>query len=128
MATLVAIVVFPIFRRLILAIKARPQSRLLFPVVIYAVTITIMVISALLTLLRPDWQRLPAALVSLGAVTIFITRPLGMGLMNLFQARMASEAKKETAPRLTSAAGSLCQSGRSRVSRAEITMMVMVTA
>ena len=54
-------------------LRAKSLQKLVTPVVIYGIIITLMLLSALLTLSRPDWQLLTAILVSLGALAFYIS-------------------------------------------------------
>ena len=49
------------------------QPRLVGPVVLYSAVITLMLLSALLTLFRSEWMTTPALLVSLGAILFFLS-------------------------------------------------------
>ena len=49
------------------------QKRLVAPVIVYGTVITLMLLSALLTLFRPDWASTPAYLVSLGAFLFYLS-------------------------------------------------------
>ena len=49
------------------------QPRLVAPVVVYSTVITLMLLSALLTLFRPEWMTTPALLVSVGASLFFVS-------------------------------------------------------
>ena len=55
------------------ALRAKGRGKLLAPIVLYAVIISLMVVSALATLFRSDWPVGPAALVSAGAVLFFLS-------------------------------------------------------
>lgn len=72
----IAIVIGLSALRLILRIVKgvqKSQVRLVFPVIVYSVVITLMLFSALLTLFRTDWDAAPAYLVSLGAFLFFLS-------------------------------------------------------
>ena len=62
---------FWLYSRLAGAMKAKKQAEFQLPVLIYVVVISLMVFSALMTGWRDNWQRLPAALVSAGAVLFY---------------------------------------------------------
>ncbi len=49
------------------------QPRMATPVLLYGTVITLMLLSALLTLFRPEWQTTPALLVSLGAFLFYLS-------------------------------------------------------
>lgn len=62
-----------LLRRIIIGLRRRGRSRLALPVLIYGMVITLMLLSALLTLFRPDWESTPALLVSLGAALFYFS-------------------------------------------------------
>jgi len=62
-----------IMRPIIEGIRKKGQVRLVGPVAVYGVVITLMLLSALLTLFRPDWKSTPALLVSIGAFLFFLS-------------------------------------------------------
>jgi alkenylglycerophosphocholine hydrolase len=75
------VVLFPalrIFLRLQAGLEARGQSALRLPVAFYSLILSLMLLSALLTLIQPDeiWPSWPALLVSLGALMFFISDSL----------------------------------------------------
>ena len=57
-------------------LRQQGEQALLLPVMIYAITLSLMWLMALTTLLRPDWARLPAVLVSVGAGLFFFSDSL----------------------------------------------------
>ncbi|MDK1082347.1 MAG: lysoplasmalogenase [Anaerolineae bacterium] len=59
--------------RRILAGVRNAQKRMVIPVVIYSAVITLMLLSALLTLFRPEWKSTPAYLVSMGAFLFYLS-------------------------------------------------------
>lgn len=62
------------YRRLRRSILCWPRGRWMrYPVLIYVVMISLMVFSALLTWLKPDWPPQAAVLVSLGALLFYIS-------------------------------------------------------
>lgn len=61
-----------LLRRIVGAVREN-QPRLTIPVIVYSVVITLMLLSALLTLFRPDWKSTPAYLVSFGAFTFYLS-------------------------------------------------------
>ena len=60
-----------VMRRLLMGVHASGQSRLAIPVALYGVVITLMLLSALLTLSNAQWSALASALVSLGALFFY---------------------------------------------------------
>jgi len=77
LATLIAILLALASGRLlqpILAgVRARGLRRMVGPVAVYGGVIELMLLSALLTFLRPDWKPTACALVSLGAALFFFS-------------------------------------------------------
>ena len=68
LAALVALVCGQIYRRISAGLRATGQAGLRGPVLAYVLAISLMLLSALLTLVRPEWAPLPAWLVSGGAL------------------------------------------------------------
>jgi len=62
-----------VLRRIVGSIRARGQNRLVVPVMIYGIVITLMLLAAILTLFRPDWNGTAALLVSIGAATFYFS-------------------------------------------------------
>jgi uncharacterized membrane protein YhhN len=67
-----------IYRAIYAGLRSKGKTRLAFPVLLYSIVISLMLISALLTLVRPDetWQPGPSLLVSLGAFLFFLSDTL----------------------------------------------------
>lgn len=62
------------YRRLRQSILSRPRGRWIrFPVLFYTVVISLMVFSALLTWLKPDWPYQAAVLATIGALLFYIS-------------------------------------------------------
>jgi uncharacterized membrane protein YhhN len=61
-----------LLRRIVRGVRSK-QKRLVVPVIAYSTVITLMLLSALLTLFRPDWKATPAYLVSLGAFLFYLS-------------------------------------------------------
>lgn len=76
MAVIVIAVAFAIIRPLRAGLIAKRQTALLLPVQIYASVISLMLLSALVTHVRPDWNITAAFLVSFGAAAFFISDTL----------------------------------------------------
>ncbi len=68
LAIFVGISVFPLIRRILLALRASGQRALRLPVQAYATVITLMLLSALLTIFRSDWTSRAALLAASGAI------------------------------------------------------------
>lgn len=61
-----------LMRRIVEGVR-KTQKRLTTPVIIYSTVITLMLLSALLTLFRPDWNSSAAYLVSFGAFLFYLS-------------------------------------------------------
>ena len=61
-----------LLRRLVEGVR-KTQPRLVVPIVVYSIVITLMLLSALLTLFRPEWMTTPALLVSAGAFLFYLS-------------------------------------------------------
>jgi uncharacterized membrane protein YhhN len=62
-----------IYRRIATALTGKNLQHMKTPVLVYIVAITLMLLSATLTLSRPDWKAGPAAMVFLGAGLFFLS-------------------------------------------------------
>jgi uncharacterized membrane protein YhhN len=62
-----------VLRRIVGSIRARGQKRLVVPVTIYGTVITLMLLAAMLTLFRLDWDATAALLVSFGAALFYFS-------------------------------------------------------
>lgn len=76
LAVLVGITAAQVNNRLTIGIVQKGQENLIIPVLIYTITLSLMLLSGLLTLVRPDWEALPAITVSIGAMLFFISDTL----------------------------------------------------
>jgi uncharacterized membrane protein YhhN len=70
---LLALAASRFLRRILDGVRQKGLRRLLVPVVTYGVVITLMLLSAVLTLIRPDWKTSAAGLVSLGAILFYFS-------------------------------------------------------
>jgi uncharacterized membrane protein YhhN len=70
---LVALTVTQVYRRIANGLEASGEQKLKLPVLAYTSVIGLMTFSALLTLIRPAWEALPAFVVSAGALLFFIS-------------------------------------------------------
>lgn len=61
-----------LLRRIVAGVRLA-QPRLALPVMVYGTVISLMLLSALLTLFRPEWETTPALLVSLGALLFYLS-------------------------------------------------------
>ncbi len=73
LALLLALTASRILRRIITSIRQRRLQRMALPVAVYGMVITLMLLSALLTLYRTDWVTSAAGLVSLGAGLFYLS-------------------------------------------------------
>jgi uncharacterized membrane protein YhhN len=73
LAVLLAITAARVLRRIIIGVREKGQGKMAIPVAVYGVIITLMLLSALLTLYRDDWVTAAAGLVSLGAALFYIS-------------------------------------------------------
>ena len=71
-AILVAILMARLYRRVAAGLIASGQRRLRLPVLAYTFALALMLLSALLTLFRPDWLPVPSLLAASGAA-LFVT-------------------------------------------------------
>ncbi|MBI3941443.1 MAG: lysoplasmalogenase [Chloroflexi bacterium] len=76
LAVPVGLVAFWLYRRISAALQRENLARLRLPVLIYSCAISLMLLSALVTLFRPEWARGGAALVSLGGLLFFTSDSL----------------------------------------------------
>ena len=72
-AVVVGLNALRLIRRILGGIRSRGQTRLVLPVIAYSIVITLMLLSALITLFRPDWKSTPALLVSLGGFLFYLS-------------------------------------------------------
>jgi uncharacterized membrane protein YhhN len=62
-----------VLRRIVGSIRAKGQKRLVVPVILYGTVITLMLLAAMLTLFRLDWDATAALLVSFGAALFYFS-------------------------------------------------------
>jgi uncharacterized membrane protein YhhN len=62
-----------VLRRIVGSLRAKGQKRLVGPVIIYGTVITLMLLAAMLTLFRLEWDATAALLVSFGAVLFYFS-------------------------------------------------------
>jgi uncharacterized membrane protein YhhN len=70
---LVLVTAYQMYRRITSTLSEAGGKSLKIPLLIYTVAISIMLLSALLTLVRPSWDALPALIISIGALMFFIS-------------------------------------------------------
>lgn len=73
LALVLALTASRILRRIITSIRQKRLQRMALPVALYGTVITLMLLSALLTLYRTDWVTPAAGLVSLGAALFYLS-------------------------------------------------------
>lgn len=66
---LVVLAAWQVYRRIARSLIDSGQQHLAIPVAAYFITINLMLLSALMTLVRPEWPALPALMVSIGALS-----------------------------------------------------------
>lgn len=76
LAFFVGITALQIYRRVAHGLLSSGLEGLKTPVLAYTIVISLMLLSALLTLVRPTWDALPALMVSSGALLFFISDTL----------------------------------------------------
>ena len=77
-ATIILLVVvlftgFQVYRRIAAGLQAGGKTSLKIPVLIYSIVISLMLFSALATLVRPEWRIFAALFASTGALLFFIS-------------------------------------------------------
>jgi uncharacterized membrane protein YhhN len=73
MALVVLLAALQIYRGVAAGLQASGQTRLKAPVLVYSLVISLMLLSALLTFVRPEWQPAPALMAGVGALSFFIS-------------------------------------------------------
>ncbi len=76
MVIIVFVVAILVIRPLRTGLLSKGQQALLLPVQIYAGVISLMLLSALVTLVRPDWDKTAAILVCVGAAFFYLSDTL----------------------------------------------------
>lgn len=72
-AVVYALMAARIYRQIAAGLARKSLQRMKIPVLVYTAVITLMLLSATLTLSRPDWKAWPSALVFLGAALFFLS-------------------------------------------------------
>jgi uncharacterized membrane protein YhhN len=62
-----------LIRRIVSTMKAKGQTRLVYPVIVYAIVITVMLYAAMTTITNPAWTTRAAFFVSVGAFLFYIS-------------------------------------------------------
>jgi uncharacterized membrane protein YhhN len=73
LAGLIAVLFVLVTRRMLRGLKERQQPKLRIPIVIYALCISLMLYSASVSLIDMRWNLAPAVMVSLGALSFYIS-------------------------------------------------------
>lgn len=72
-AIVLALTTARILRRIVSGVREKGLQRMVAPVVIYGTVITLMLLSAMLTLYRVDWKTSASGLVCLGAILFYFS-------------------------------------------------------
>ena len=72
-AVVLAVSMARLLRRIVAGLRARNQTKLVIPVTAYSLVLTLMLLVALLTMLRLDWNAAAALLAALGAFLFFLS-------------------------------------------------------
>lgn len=70
---IIALTAIQIYRQISAGLEASHNSSLKLPIMLYIMVISLMLFSAMLTLLRPEWNFLPALLAAIGAMLFFLS-------------------------------------------------------
>jgi len=62
-----------LIRRIVSSIKAKGQTRLVYPVIVYSIVITVMLYAAMTTISNPAWTTRAAFFVSVGAFLFYLS-------------------------------------------------------
>jgi uncharacterized membrane protein YhhN len=76
LAVLVFGTAIQIYRRISAGLQTSGKSSLKAPVLVYSIVISLMLLSALITLIRPEWNAAPALVASAGALLFFLSDTL----------------------------------------------------
>jgi uncharacterized membrane protein YhhN len=71
--SIIAYITIRIAKRLVVGLKAQQMKQMIPFICIYMILISMMLLSAILTLIRPDWEIIPALLLSAGALLFFVS-------------------------------------------------------
>ena len=70
---ILSVVVVYVMRKIVSAIRAKGQTRLVNPVILYSTVITVMLYAAMTTISSPNWSTNASFLVSVGAFLFYIS-------------------------------------------------------
>jgi uncharacterized membrane protein YhhN len=73
LAVLLSVNAVRLMRRIVSAIRANGQTRLVAPVIVYSTVITVMLYAAMTTLSNPEWKANASLLVGVGAFLFYIS-------------------------------------------------------
>jgi len=73
LAVAIGLAGWQVYRRIAAGLEKSGKEKLKIPVLIYSLVISLMLLSALMTLARPDWQAGAALAAALGAMLFFIS-------------------------------------------------------
>jgi uncharacterized membrane protein YhhN len=73
LAVVIIFTAIQLFARISAGLRSRGRSNLQIPVLVYSIVISMMLFSALTTLVRPNWRFSAAALASVGALLFYIS-------------------------------------------------------
>ena len=76
LTVLLIVTAIQVYRLIIRRMRAAGQDKLFLPVTVYSIVLGLMILSALLTLARPEWHPAPAILVSAGAILFMLADTL----------------------------------------------------
>jgi uncharacterized membrane protein YhhN len=70
---ILALAAVRVLQPILAGLREKGQGKLVVPVAVYGTVITIMLLSAILTILRTDWKTSASGLVSLGAILFYFS-------------------------------------------------------
>jgi len=73
---LVGLVALRLYRRISQGLTSSGNDKLKIPVLVYSIVMSVMLLSALLTLVKPEWSAISALLSAIGALLFFISDSL----------------------------------------------------
>ncbi len=73
LSVILAVGAVRVMRRIVSAIRAKGQNRLVVPVIVYSTVITVMLYAAMTTISNPAWSTASTFLVSVGAFLFYIS-------------------------------------------------------
>lgn len=73
LALIVSLTTFQFYQKISYSLQHTSKTKLRFPVMIYTIVISLMLVSGLITLVREEWAAFPAILVSVGAFAFYFS-------------------------------------------------------